>query len=66
MNWDSFAYQYVVGGLIFFSIFILAWRSGDYSWKNKEDRYTSVFLLLTFLVYLCGQLIWQLAATGVG
>lgn len=66
MNWDSFIYQYLVGGVIFFSGFVLAWRSGDYSWKSREDRLTTIFLLVTFLFYFGGHLLWQLAAVREG
>lgn len=61
-----FIYQYLVGGAIFAAGFVLAWRSGDYSWKNREDRITSLFLCAIFLFYFAGHLLWQLAASGGG
>ena len=64
MNWESFIYQYAVGGLIFVVGFVIAWRSGDYSWKNVQDRTTALFLAAIFLVYFCGHLAWQIAASG--
>jgi len=62
----EFLYQYIVGGLIFISGFIIAWRSKDYSWKNKEDRTSAYFLLLIFLVYFTGHLTWIHLASGGG
>ena len=64
MNWLSFIYQYAVGGLIFVAAVLLAWRSGDYSWKNREDRTTALFLLSIALFYFFGHLLWQILAVG--
>jgi hypothetical protein len=64
MNWVSFIYQYAVGGAIFSLAVFLAWRSGDYSWKNREDRATALFLVTILLFYFCGHLVWQILATG--
>ena len=59
-----FLYQYLVGGIIFGAGFLLAWRSGDYSWKSREDRATTLALVFMFLVYFGGHLAWLLLAQG--
>jgi len=65
MNWGPFIYQYLVGGLIFFIGFGLVWRSGDLSWKRREDRLTTIFVLIMFFAYLIGQFLWQLYGLGI-
>jgi hypothetical protein len=64
VNWDSFIYQYALGGAIFAGGALLAWRSGDYSWKNAENRKTALFLIAIFLFYSCGHLLWQTLVSG--
>jgi len=64
MSWGPFIYQFVVGGIIFFTGFILCWRSGDHSWKRREDRMTSIFLIVMVAVYFFGQLFWRLYGLG--
>ncbi len=64
VSWDSFLYQYIIGGIIFLAGFILAWRSGDFSWKKREDRLTAVFLAILFLAYFAGHGFWQSCALG--
>lgn len=64
MNWGPLIYQYVVGGIIFTIGFVLAWRSGDHSWKRREDRLTSIFLVVMAVVYFAGHVLWQLYGLG--
>lgn len=64
MNWDSFVYEFVVGGLILLIGIILPWRSGDYSWKNRDQRNTTIMIIVLALVYFTGQLLWQLYGLG--
>ena len=67
MNWGPLIYQYVLGGAIFFGGFWIAFRSGDYSLRNREDRLTALCLLAIFLLYLGGHILWQiLALAGPG
>lgn len=64
MNWGPFIYEYVVGGLIFVIGLVLVWRSGDHSWKRREDRLTTILVIVVFFVYFIGQLLWQLYGLG--
>lgn len=64
MNWGPLIYQFIVGGAIFALGFVLAWRSGDHSWARREDRITSIFLIVMVLAYFAGQLLWQLYGLG--
>lgn len=64
MNWESFVYQYAVGGVIFLAGLVIALRSGDYSWKNWQDRLTILFVIAIFAFYFCGHLVWQALASG--
>jgi len=66
LNWESFVYQYAVGGIIFLAGLVIAWRSGDYSWKNVYDRLTTYFVISIFAFYFCGHLVWQIVASGGG
>jgi divalent metal cation (Fe/Co/Zn/Cd) transporter len=65
MNWDSFIYQFVVGGVVFLAGLLLAWRSGDLSWNRREDRVTTIMLIIMVLAYFFGQLLWQLYGLGL-
>lgn len=64
MNWDSFAYQFIVGGFVFFAGIAAAWSCGDYSLKKREDQRILLFLLVIFLVSFVGRLLWQLYGLG--
>lgn len=64
VRWDSFAYYFIVGGIILFASIALTWLSGDHSWARKEDRRCLVFLLLGFFMYFTLYLLWQLYALG--
>ena len=66
MNWESFVYQYAVGGIIFLAGLVIAWRSGDYSWKNWQDRLSTFFVVAIFVFYFSGHLVWQILASGGG
>lgn len=66
VNMEAFLYQYLVGGFIFLSGIFLAWRSGDYSWKRREDRFTTLTLAALFLFYFSGHLAWLFLAGGGG
>lgn len=60
----SLAYQFVIGGAIFFLGIILSWRTKDYSWQKKDDRRTLLFMIGGFLFYLFSQLMWHFAGAG--
>lgn len=65
MNWGPFVYQYLAGAIIFTVGFVLAWRSGDHSWARREDRLTSILLIIMALAYFSGHLLWQLYGLGM-
>lgn len=65
MIWLPFIYQFLVGGIIFAIGIFLAWRSGDLSWKRREDRVTTILLVVMVLAYFVGQLLWQLYGLGL-
>lgn len=60
----SLVYQFFVGGAIFAAGVVLSWRSGDYSWKKREDRLTLLFMMAGFLFYCVFQTLWYFSATG--
>ena len=60
----GFAYQYLVGGILFLVTFVLAWRGGGYTWRRREDRLTGIMLIVVFALYFTGHLAWLLAARG--
>jgi hypothetical protein len=55
-------YQFVIGGLIFFIGFFLSWRSGDYSWKRRNDRLVSIYMFAGIFLYLVFQIVWHILA----
>jgi len=55
-------YQFVVGGVIFFIGFFLSWRSGDYSWKRRNDRFVSIYMIAGIFLYLVFQIAWHFLA----
>jgi hypothetical protein len=62
MNFLPLVYQFVIGGAIFFLGFFLSWKSGDYSWKRKDDRLASIYMILGVFLYLVFQFVWLLFA----
>ena len=64
MNLNSYLYQFLVGGLIFFMGIILAVKSGDYSWKRKEDRRFISILIMGYVAYLIFTLLWYFFVLG--
>jgi hypothetical protein len=64
MPFLSLAYQFIVGGAIFFLGIFLSWRTKDYSLKNKADRRILFLMIAGFVSYLLFQLIWHLAGIG--
>jgi len=63
-EWNSFIFQYAVGGIIFILGLVATWRGGDHSWKRREDRVLLIYVWVILLVYFAGQLIWQLYGLG--
>lgn len=51
MFWESYAYQYLVGGAVFAGGLFLVMRNGDARTDRGEDRRTLVLLVLGFLGY---------------
>lgn len=64
MPFVSLAYQFIVGGVIFFLGIFLSWRSKDYSFKKKDDRKIFLFMIGGFVFYFIFQLFWHLAGMG--
>lgn len=65
-NWDSFLYQFIVGGFLFSLGIILPIASGDVRWSRLEDRYTVVAIVLAMLSILTLFTAWQFYAIERG
>ena len=55
----SLAYQFVIGGAIFFTGIFLSWRTNDYTFKKRGDRRILFFMIGGFALYLFFQLLWH-------
>jgi hypothetical protein len=64
MPFLSLAYQFIVGGAIFFLGIFLSWRTKDYSLKKKADRRILFWMIAGFISYFLFQLIWHFAGIG--
>jgi len=64
MPFLSLAYQFIIGGAIFFLGIVLSWRTEDYSWQKKDDRKILLFMIGGFVFYFIFQLLWHFAGNG--
>ena len=64
--WDSFAYQYIVGGFFFLLAIFLGFRKGVLKLARKTDRITFFILILGFVLYFCFHGFWILWAKSQG
>ena len=66
MFWQSYAYQYGVGGLIFLLSIGLALFRGDARWDRPEDHRTVILLLVGIASYALVQGYFQFVLAGSG
>ena len=61
-NWDSFLYQFLVGGVPFVAGIVIPIVAGDVKWSRPSDRRTLIWLFVGMAVYMALFLSWQLYA----
>jgi len=65
-NWDSFIYQFVVGGIIFTIGIVFPIVRGDVKWSRSGDRKTLITILAGVTAFLIFFLAWQIYAIRGG
>ena len=60
--WNSFMYQYAVGGFFFFLGIWIGIRKRALKLERRKDRLTLAVLLGGFLLYFCAHGLWMLWA----
>jgi hypothetical protein len=60
--WLPYTYQYIVGGLLFFTGLIVSLKKGAFNLKRQEDRWTLKILLIGFASYALVHAAWILWA----
>lgn len=61
-NWDSFLYQFIVGGIVLFAGIIIPIVKGDVSLSNRNDRITIAAILVGMLFFVTFFILWQFYA----
>ncbi|MBT3182199.1 MAG: hypothetical protein HN337_06815 [Deltaproteobacteria bacterium] len=65
-NWDSFIYQFVVGGIIFALGIIIPLARGDVKWSRPGDRITLITILAGVTAFIIFFIAWQIYAIKGG
>jgi hypothetical protein len=65
-NWDSFLYQFLVGGVIFLFGIAAPLAYGDVSLKRKDDRRTVIWISAGTVIFILFTLAWQFYAIKGG
>ena len=65
-NWDSFLYQFIVGGIIFAIGIIFPIIKGDVNFSRPRDRATIFYLVTGVVIFLGFFLVWQFYAIDKG
>lgn len=58
MNWPQFAYQYIIGGIIFFVGLLIPILTGGWKFKSAKDTKLLIILLVGLVYYALGHGIW--------
>jgi len=65
-NWDSFLYQFSVGGIIFLFGIIFPFIKGDVKWSRPDDRHTILAIFIGIGIFVALFILWQLYAIRGG
>jgi len=61
-NWDSFLYQFIVGGLFFLFGIVMPVVHKDVNLARRDDRWTIGIIFTALLVFILSIIAWQLYA----
>lgn len=61
--WQSLVYQYVIGGLIFFTVVFWAVKTKALKMTSKQDRGTLMLLFFGFIFFLGVHSLWTYLVT---
>jgi len=64
LDWTSFLYGYGVGGLLFATPILLAWKKGALRLDRPEGKRLLAGLLVTYLAYFTVHGLWTYLALG--
>lgn len=64
-HWLSILYQYVMGGLFFFSVIFVAIKNDVLKPSSRDGKFTLSILLGGFVIFLFVHVVWTYCLMGI-